>query len=170
MAFPILPFGIAMLGTYLGGGSVKQPDLIDPRGYGNELLYSNADISSDISMLGNRFGRASSKAIGDIKQVGAAGRLPEGAIMSNIKGTQAEAAEGISSMIPGLRREGRQSYMDYINMVNKTAETKTMYEQAGIDRTLGGLGQLGKIALLWQSGLLNPNRLKTPYEQMMMLG
>jgi hypothetical protein len=45
MGFPIVPFGIAMLGTALGAGSVKKPNMIDPRSYSDDLLYGDADIA-----------------------------------------------------------------------------------------------------------------------------
>ena len=67
MPFPIVPFGISMLGTALGAGSVKKPNMIDPRAYAGDLLYDDADIASDMNMLGRKFTRSSSKAIGDIK-------------------------------------------------------------------------------------------------------
>jgi hypothetical protein len=155
MGFPLVPFGIAMLGTALGAGSVKKPNTIDPRAYADDLLYEDADIASDLNMLGRKFTRRSSKAIGDIKQAGAAGRLPEGAVLSGIAGTQQEAAEGISSALPGLKREKRTSHANFLNMVNKYETAKTSYDQAQIDRNLGGLGNLGKIATLWSAGYLN---------------
>jgi hypothetical protein len=40
-------------------------------------------------------------------------------------------------------------------MVNRYESTMAGYDQAGIDRTLGGLGNLGKIATLWSAGYLN---------------
>lgn len=155
MAFPIVPFGIAMLGTALGAGSVKKPNMIDPRAYADDLLYEDADIASDLNMLGRKFTRRSSKAIGDIKQAGAAGRLPEGAVLSGIAGTQQEAAEGISSVLPALTREKRQSRSNFLNMVNRYETAKVGYDQAQVDRNLSGLGNLGKIATYWSAGWLN---------------
>ena len=154
MGFPIVPFGIAMLGTALGAGSVKKPNMIDPRQYAGDLLYDDADISSDLNMLGRKTTARSTKAIGDIKQAGAANRLPEGAVLSSIAGVQGRAAEGISSILPALNKEKRTSHANFLNMVNQYETQKTAYDQAGTDRMLGGLGQLGKIATLWSGGYL----------------
>jgi hypothetical protein len=44
---------------------------------------------------------------------------------------------------------------NYLDLVNKYETQKTAYDQAGMDRMLGGLGQLGKVATLWSAGLLN---------------
>jgi hypothetical protein len=155
MGFPIVPLGISMLGTYLGSESVKKPNLVDPRAYADDLLYDDADISSDINMLGSKFTKRSNKAIGDIKQAGAANRLPEGAVISGIAGTQQEAAEGVSSIMPALKREKRTSHANFLNMVNQYETTKAGYDQAQTDRNLAGLGNLGKIATLWSAGYLN---------------
>ena len=155
MGFPIVPFGISMLGTALGSDSVKKPNLIDPRSFAGDLLYEDADIASDVNMLGSKFTARSNKAIGDIKQAGAANRLPEGAVISAIAGTQQKAAEGISGIMPALQKEKRSSHANFLNMVNQYETQKAGYEQGQTDRNLEGLGNLGKIATLWSAGYLN---------------
>jgi hypothetical protein len=151
----IIPFGIAALGTVLGAGSVKKPNLIDPRSMGSDLIYGQGDIASDINMLGNKFTSEASLGVGQVKSAGAGGRLPEGAILSGIGGIQAKTAEKVSSILPALKREKRRSMTNYLDLVNKYETQKTAYDQAGMDRMLGGLGQLGKVATLWSAGLLN---------------
>ena len=154
MANPLVPFGIAMLGTVLGAGSVKKPGLVDPRVYADELLYEDAEIASDLNMLGRKVTSRSNKAIGDIKQTVAANRLPEGAAVSAIAGTQQEAAEGISTVLPSLKREKRMSHQNYVNMVNQYEMAKAGYDQASMDRMLQGVGNLGYVANLWAAGLI----------------
>lgn len=151
---PILPFGIAMLGTALGANSIQEPGLIDPRQFRDQLVYGDTDIAQDLSMLGRRYSSGANKAIGDIKSLGAAGRLPEGAVLTGIGEAQGQAGRGAASALPALRREGRQSTANYLGMVNQYETAKAGYAQAGVDRGLEGLGALGRIALLWQGGLL----------------
>ena len=154
MASPIIPLGIAMLGGYLGSKSVKEPNMIDPRLYKDELTYSDTDIMKDVNMLGGKFSSRATKAVGDIKQFTAANRMPEGAAVSGIAGVQGEVAKNVGFAMPGMRREQSRSYGNYIGAVNRYEQGQTMYGQAQTDRNLGFLGNLGKIALLWQQGLL----------------
>lgn len=155
MGFPIVPFGIAMLGTALGAGSVKKPNMIDPRAYADDLLYGDADIAGDLSAAQENLQKGAGRQISEIKRYGAANRLPEGAVMSKVAGTTKGIAEGVGKALPGLRREKRQSQSNFLNMVNRYESAMAGYDQAGIDRTLSGLGNLGKIATLWSAGYLS---------------
>jgi len=150
----ILPFGLAALGTILGAGSVKKPNMIDPRTMRSDLVYENADIAGDINMMGRKFTSEASLGVGQAKSAAAGGRLPEGALLSAIAGIQGKTAEGVTSILPALRREKSRSMSNYLNLVNQYETQKTAYDQAGIDRLLGGLGQLGKVATLWSGGFL----------------
>ena len=144
-----------MLGTAIGAASVKKPNFMDPRAFKDDLVYDDADIAGDLSAVQTNLQKGAGRQISEIKRTGKANRLPEGAINQAIAGTTKGIAEGTGQALPGLRREGRRSKAGFLNMVNRYEGQKTAYDQAGVDRTLQGVGVLGKIATLWSAGYLN---------------
>jgi len=115
---------------------------------------SNADIGM---MKRDAFGdvkTAAAKQTADIKQVGAANRLPEGSILSGIAGSAQSLGEGISKITPRLKEAQRRSKMDYYNLYQQYLNNKFQTELGYHNRDMGGLGALSKVAMLFSNGLI----------------
>ncbi len=153
--FPTLPFGLQLLGNIFDQVDKPKFNMLNPSKFEDELTLSNADVSSEISMLKKKAGSTITKASSDIKQNVAASRLPQSVATSGVSRVARSANEAADSALPGLKREQRDSRANFINMQNKFLQDKLGFEMGQRDRGLAGLGNLAQTALLWQAGFLN---------------
>jgi hypothetical protein len=152
--FPWLPMGIGAFGVLAGQGMMPDFNMEDPAKYFKDLVISDAEISKELGAVQQRAGGPASKAIGDIKSMTAANRMPTGAALSGIAGVQGEVAKGVAGALPGMKSAQKQSMAQYLGMKNQYEASKMEYGMGKGDRALGGLGVLGQVAMLWQAGLL----------------
>ena len=154
-AYPWLPTAISMIGTGIDYFTrPKFPTMWDPRRFKDEITMSDAEVRGELGRFTSDIGMLGSKQIADIKQIGSAERLPEGAIASNIAGVHEGIGREAGKVYPALKREQRQSMLNYYDLLSNYDLTKFQTELGYHDRTMGGLGNMGRIALLWKAGLL----------------
>lgn len=163
-AFPWVQAGAMALGPILGSifpeflGKTEYQGM-DPMKFMNDIILSKGDISQMRSNIINQIKKSTMPAISRVKQVGAAGRLPKGAVLSGIAGVQGESAKAISGVEPALDQAKRSSILDFLGVQNQYASQKGAYDQynagLGADMWQTGMGGLGKLITLWQRGLLD---------------
>jgi len=167
MPLPIL----AQLGisAAVGGANYllnkRKNPMVNPNQYRDKLLFDETDASKMRSGIGSQImGRllpAQSATQANIKQAGAAGRLPKGAILSSLAGANYNTARGVgdafTNLEPKLDEMKRNSFMDFMNMQNQynAAEEET----GAFNSNLIGdtVGTLGKLAVLYNSGYFSNN-------------
>jgi len=142
-----------------GFGGQTKFNMTDPSQFKDDIVMNQGDLGQIRSAFHNRLSGFQAKSIADIKQAGAAGRLPEGAVIGGIAGTAQRAAEGAANLEPGLQREKRKSILDFSRLQQRFDAAKMAHEQGNAGQTAGfnqqGVGNLGRIAILAEAGLLN---------------
>ena len=157
--FPWLAFGLTALNMFRPQPAVGA---LDPSKYKELLMYSPKELAairrSTIGDLRSNINMMNMQNIAAIKQAGAAKRLPAGAVLSGIGGASyqggrafAEALPRIEANIAKLKKSGQQNYFNALNQYNMALAMAQNMQQANQQETLGGLG---KIALMWQAGLI----------------
>lgn len=158
MAFPWIPIAM-MAGSYLLNNKLNNklnPKYQFTKPEKEEVVLTDKDINREMMGLLSDLGMMQTQQIANIKQAGAAKRLPEGAILSAIAGTSERTARGAAKALPQLKRLQKQSYADYYRLLNMAeqgeAQLQMMQNQAQ-QSALGGLfGGLGSVLSLWQMG------------------
>ena len=154
MAAGLLAAGLQVGGLILDEFGRPKFKGTDPTDFKDDLTLSDADIAKEISMIQNKAQDAAGLNIANIKQMGAANRLPKGAVASNIAEVSGKVGEVGAKVLPGLKREQRAGITNFLNLKNRFDQNKLGYEQNINDRRQGGFGSLAQTALLWNSGLL----------------
>lgn len=136
--------------------------MVDPRKFQQAFRYSPqelaalkraslADIQSNVDMLNTR-------NIAAIRQAGAARRMPSGAIASGIAGATYQSGRLAAEAMPQINAQNiqlkKQGEMNYFNALNQFQMGQAQAQNMGQNNIWATLGSLGKIALLWQAGLL----------------
>ena len=164
--FPWLTAGAMAAGPLLQGlfpkqfGGMKQYEGFDPEKYKEDITMDEGDISGIRNVLLQSIQRGIvNPAVRNIKQVGAAKRLPSGATQSAISGAVSAGSRAAASAEPGLQAEKRRSIMDFVNLKRAYLGDKNMYElaqtQQGASMVQGGMGGLSKLLMLWQGGMFD---------------
>ncbi|NOY58906.1 MAG: hypothetical protein GXO75_08220 [Calditrichaeota bacterium] len=136
--------------------------MLNPELYRDYIMYSGSDLAKirEGAMSGVRenLNMLNLKNVSAIQQAGAARRMPSGAILSGIAGSTYQVGRGAIEAVPKIearlaqmKKEGERRFFDYLNRY-KMGEAA--FRNAQIDELFGTTGSLGKIALLWQAGLL----------------
>lgn len=125
---------------------------IDPSQYKGDITYSDADIAKIREQHLRNIKGANMATIANIKQEGSAGRMPSGAVLSNIKGVSREAGKSLGDVEPALSEIKRNAMLDFIDRQNYYRTGKQQFQQGLHDRTMGNLGALGKVAMYWSRG------------------
>jgi len=157
IAIPLIGYGMNAITKALF--PVKS-GAVDPAQYKNQLTYSNRDINNiygtTMQDIARRAASGLNLGISRINQAGAAGRLPTGAVMSNIAGAQYNMArgvsEGASQLRPSLLNMQRRSILDYYNLANRYSMAEAQARNQNIAGWRGDIGNLTKLAMLWKAG------------------
>lgn len=152
----LFPAGTNIAGMILDQAGKPKFNMLNPAKYKDELTLSDADIGTEIQMLRQKGLKSGSKALSDIKQGTASGRLPQGVANVGRADIVGNVNETVNQLVPSLKREQRASYSNFVNMTNDYLQNKLNFQQGQHDRTLSGFGNLAQTALLWQSGFLTP--------------
>jgi len=158
---PLAMQGLGMLGKNLFNKNVNPGDLfggVDPSQYKDEMTLDNNELGMLRSQNLRNVQDLNTKNVSEIQKLGAARRLPSGAIMSAIKGAGYETAKGASSIEPQLKQAQINSYGNYLQMLQpyQMAQANArMQNQASDNAFFGqGFGDIFKTVLLWKAGLL----------------
>lgn len=152
--FPWLAAGLGLFGTAAGQAMIPGFSMEDPAKYMKDLVITDAEVKKELGSVQSRLSGPASKAMGDIKSMGAAGRMPTGAVMSGLAGVQGQVAKGVAGAMPGMKMAQKQSMAQYLGMKNQYEGAKMEYGLGKGDRALSGMGVLGQIAMLWSAGIL----------------
>jgi hypothetical protein len=141
-------------------GGKKQYEGLDPEKYREDIIIGENDLSQIRNVLLQSIqGGVVNPAIRNIKQTGAAGRLPKGATQSAMSGAVSAGSRALASAEPGLQQQKRQSIMDFVNLKRQYLSDKNLYDlgqtQIGSSMLQGSLGGLSKLLMLWQGGLFD---------------
>jgi len=132
---------------------------ITPEAYKDQLTLSDADLGTMRSQNLQNISMLNTKNVSDIKQVGAARRMPSGAITSAIAGSSQNLARGASSIEPQLKQAQMQSYGNYMNLLQPyimaKANTEMQGEQQGGQFLSEGFGSMAKMLLLSKAGFFD---------------
>lgn len=145
--------------NYLTGrkDKVKNP-YENPAKYRDDLLMTPQNIAGIRNQANQSVNTQLMGTQAAIKQAGAANRMPAGAILSNLAGSQYQAARGAASIEPQLAQQKQQSIMNYLQMQGQYNQGQIQADQANQgNRELVGntLGSLAKLAILYNSGYFN---------------
>lgn len=145
---PILAQGVGMLlGNRFLNKKVK-PEELFPEGVGIS--------ASDLGMLRSQglrnISQVNARNLAEINKVGAARRLPSGALASALAGAGYNAARGAAELEPQLKRLQTQINQPYDLM---RAKLKIANQQQDNEFFQSGLGNIFKTILLWRAGLLD---------------
>lgn len=174
MPFPILPaatIGGGMLLNHLfpeefGGRTQYQG--VDPRQFKDQLTIDDGEIAGIRGDITRRATAANAGNRAAIKQRGAAGRLPQGAIMDALAGESQRTAEAVSSVEPKLQGLKKDSFAKYLSMVDAFMQNKGAFDTNNANSKAAfyqqALGGLGKLLLMWQGGYFD-NPLQKPAQQ-----
>lgn len=155
-AIPLIGYGINQISKAL---SPNRPGMLDPRKYKDELTLSDSDIAAIRSGAVSRVQRSTMPLRSDVKQFGAARRLPAGAVYSGLKGVSYEGARGISEIEPemvGLKLGSNRNYYDLLNQYTMAEE---MARRENRLFSPEDIGELTRIVMLWKAGLLEPGEM-----------
>ena len=165
MPSPLLPLAINAGGQLAGNlfkkwfGGKTDFNMINPADYKNQLVMSNAEMGNIRQGVQSRLNPYIAKSQADIKQVGAAGRLPEGATQSALGGIAPKVAQQMGQFETQLQGQQRSSLANYLQMQQQYDAAKMAHEQGNAQGIAAinqqGLGNMSKIALLWSAGLFN---------------
>lgn len=167
MQIPWVPLamtlGQPLIDKFLYGGKMNEgynfpmPDEKKMTLSESEIRGAQGQLLSDLGML--QMGQ-----IADIKQAGAANRLPQGAVMSAIAGVGSQGAKAYGKALPGLKMAQKQSYADYYRALLQRAGMQygEFANQRDFYRGMGG--GLAKIATLWQMGAFNRPDMQNLYQ------
>lgn len=140
--------------TFLG---TTDFNMENPRKYMADLVLSSPEISHIKNRALDESTKRTSKIAEDIKAAGAAGGN-EAATQTNLRSLAPVITEGANNLSTDLALKKKQSFVDYLNLVNYYDRQKMAHESAnaqsqaaGIQQGLGGLTQL---LSLWSGGLL----------------
>lgn len=167
--FPWLSAGSLVAGPLLSSlfpqafGGRKPYGGFDPERYKDDITLDQGDLSGIRNTLLQSIMQSTvNPAIRNIKQAGAAGRLPKGATQSAISGAVSAGSRAIAQAEPGLQEQRRRSIMDFINLKRQYLGDKNLYDlaqtQSSASMLQGGLGGLSKLLMLWQGGLFDKER------------
>ena len=134
------------------GGQIDIPDLNKMKG---DLTLGDKDIRDLRQMSLRDIASINMKQMADIKQMGAAKRMPSGAITSAIQGTAERTAKGVSRIGPELKLAQIASNRNFFNTMLPYQRLRSEQASASAYQDQASLGGLAKIATLWQAGLLN---------------
>ena len=133
----------------------RKNTMVNPDQYRDDIVLSD-------SMLGRLRGRArenigaqTDRMAGQVKQYGAANRLPPGAVLSGIAGANYEGARGLAGIEPELAGMKRQSVLDYIGMKNQYEAGKEDVDAYNMNLLGDTVGTLGKLAVLYNFGFFD---------------
>lgn len=151
-------------------GKQKNP-YMDPKyleKYREDMTMSDEELTQMRNVGMAQLTRAGASAnmanAAQIKQAAAVGRMPSGAALSNLAGANYQTARGIgesgAALEGNLRAQQMQGNEAFAQLM-AGAEGNYMTGQAMADNQNaqmwgGTIGNLGKIALLWQSGFFSP--------------
>lgn len=119
------------------------------------MQYTDMDLRRDMNMFRGQLEASGRVQSARIQSMGAANRLPAGAVMGGLAGVQEKTSQGMERILPQLRGVQRQSQGGYLSLLNQIHQGQMGYEQGQHDRTLEGFGTLSNIATLWSAGYLN---------------
>ena len=141
-------------------GGMKPYEGFDPEKYKGEITLDEGDLSGMRNVLMQSVKRSMvDPAVRQIKQTGAAKRLPSGATQSAISGAVSAGSRAVTQAEPGLQEQKRRSIMDFVSLKRDYLRDKNMYElsqtQQGASMMQGGVGGLSKLLMLWQGGLFD---------------
>lgn len=120
-----------------------------------DLTYSEADIARlKKNILGDLLA-GQTKSEKNIKQVGAAKRLPSGAIGTQLAENKRETNRAIARVEPELNMQRIQSNAGYQNLLNQYGQGILNFQQNKNLTNQAYLGNLSKIFMLWQGGYFN---------------
>ena len=91
-------------------------------------------------------------AMSNVKQAGAAKRMPSGAILSGMRGAQYKGAQAMAEGGAALQPHLNQSMMNYQNLMNQYGMGQAQERNQMISDVTGTLGNMTAIGLLWKSG------------------
>lgn len=159
----ILGIGAGLNTLYKLFSGRPKTGMVDPEQYKGDLTYSDADIGKmRSSMMGDitqRAGALTGRAISGVKQAGAAGRMPSGAVLSGIAGAHYQGAKGIAEggaqLMPRLQEMKRGSMMDYYNLANRYGMGEAQMQNQWREGWQGDIGQFTKLAMLYKAGYFN---------------
>jgi hypothetical protein len=150
------PLTMTLMGTGLNIGKnllfPQKSGMVDPAQYKSQIM-------PDMGMMRQQAMRNAQQAVmpqmSQIRQYGAAHRLPAGAVMSGLQGTGYRAAQAAAGIEPQLQQTQAQGAMNYYGLQNQYG----MGKAAERNQMLGGIGEslgnLTKIGMLWSAGFFN---------------
>jgi hypothetical protein len=165
MGLPLLPMALMagggllnnVAGKYFGG---RTPfNMTNPADFKNQIVMGEGEASGIRNNLLGNLMSSQAKSTADIKQSAAANRLPEGAALSAMAGTNQSIAKGMSNLEPQLKQQQRSSLLDYWRLQQGYDAAKLQHESGNVQSQAafnqGALGNLSNMAILWKAGIIN---------------
>ena len=159
LAIAGIGLGTSLLNKLLAPGA--RPGMVDPRAY-------RSDIVPNLSVIRQGARRGVSQQImpmqAQIRQYGAANRLPAGAVLSSLSGLGYQAGRGLAQIEPELamlKSQGMMNYLDYLNQF-EAAKEGARRENIGRFNLTPEIGSLTQLLMLHSAGLLGGNNSQNP--------
>jgi hypothetical protein len=152
--------GMGLVNYFTGKKNKVKNPYEDPSKYRDDLLQTPQSIQMMRDQAKQNINSSTMATQQNIKQAGAANRMPAGAVLSNLAGTQYGAARGLAQIEPELQQQKRAATLQYIGLQNQfnqgQQETDELNQR---NRGLIGdtLGSLAKLAILYNSGYFDSN-------------
>lgn len=161
-----MPSPLAVAGLSLGASKLLgmlfpeqyggRSDILDPRKFMDKMTMSDAEKGQERSLAMRDIGAAMAKPTADIKQAGAAGRLPSGATSSALAGVAQAGGQAAATVGPALEGEQRRSFGNFFRTALPFEHLRAGQVGAEANRNQAFVGALSRIAMLWQSGAFKP--------------
>lgn len=130
---------------------------VDPSQFKEGLTLSDTDIMEMMQQIMDDLSGESMAARSDIKQAGAARKLPVGAIQTGLADVTSAVAKGAGKAKVTAKESQRRSLADYINMLNNYKSNKMAWESGQAGGRAGmlqeALGTIAQTLLLKEAGL-----------------
>lgn len=124
----------------------------NPSDFRDQIIIDESDQQGIRQQLTDRLSNANIANILAAKQAGAAGRLPAGAVLSAIRGSQGSIAKGLSGLEANLAGLRQRSVLDFLNLQSRFDQNKFQADRENNQSRAAffqeGLGGLGQLALL----------------------
>ena len=151
LAIAGIGLGVSALNKLLSPNA--RTGMVDPRGYKDDIMPNIGAIRQ-----GARQGiqQQIMPMQSQIRQYGAANRLPAGAVLSSLSGLGYQAGAGLAQIEPQLAQLKQSSMLDYLDMLNQyeTAKEGARRENIGKYNMTPEIGSLTQLLMLSKAGLL----------------